>query len=316
MLLGAELIGSPIGNFLMMRDPWIPMLLGWGMITASSCIFYFIPETLHLAPQRPQTMESEINVDAGPTDLNVDSHYALRPSTLSSPKAILASLKEAVKHLEKISAFMFEDLRVPALLVTFIVHLLPRVMLSILIQYVSKRYDIPISRAGFLITLRSGVSLVLLTVILPGLSWYIITKLHSSGRMKDLWLARASVLFCVAGSFMMALAPAIGLLVLGLIVQTLGIGFPTLVRSLITTLVEPHHVGRLYTSIGVIDAIGALLAGPLLAGLFHWGLTLGGIWQGMPIFAVGIIYAGAACIVWMIRMPKATQEYVRAEGDE
>jgi len=64
--------------------------------------------------------------------------------------------------------------------------------------------------------------------------------------------------------------------------MSLGGGFAALVRSLLTSLVEPHHVGTLYNMIAVTEMVGFLFAGPLLSLSFRKGLELGGMWIGLP----------------------------------
>lgn len=46
-------------------------------------------------------------------------------------------------------------------------------------------------------------------------------------------------------------------------------------RSLLASVVESHHVGMLYTVIGIYETVGTLVAGPLLAMSFRTGLDWG-----------------------------------------
>ncbi len=71
---------------------------------------------------------------------------------------------------------------------------------------------------------------------------------------------------------MIAGSPNIELTVFGFMVWTLGTGFTSLTRSIITTLVDQQHIGRLYAAIAVVETIGALAAGPILQTLYTWGL--------------------------------------------
>lgn len=64
---------------------------------------------------------------------------------------------------------------------------------------------------------RSASALLLLTVILPSISHYLITHLSMTTRQKDLWLVRASSLFLVAGTLIMGLSGHPVPLIIGMI---------------------------------------------------------------------------------------------------
>ena len=70
---------------------------------------------------------------------------------------------------------------------------------------------------------------------------------------------------------MVALAAVPGWYVGGLVISWLGAGFVVFARSLATYLVEPAQLSTLYAAVGVMQYLGALLAGPLFAALFHRG---------------------------------------------
>ena len=75
-------------------------------------------------------------------------------------------------------------------------------------------------------------------------------------------------------------------------------------RSLVTSLVRPDEVSRLYTAMAVIETIGTLAYGPILSKSFGWGLDLGGNWTGMAFFAVAAIYAVIGLPIWLVKAPK------------
>jgi hypothetical protein len=125
-----------------------------------------------------------------------------------------------------------------------------------------------------------------------------------STNVKDLYLARASGLCLIIGAFTIAFAINPALDGIGIVIMSLGGGCGLLIRSLLTSLVEPHHIGTLYTLIAVCETTGTMVAGPLLSTSFSWGLKLGGLWVGMPFMVVGCLYSIATLIVWTVRIPK------------
>lgn len=102
-------------------------------------------------------------------------------------------------------------------------------------------------------------------------------------------------------------------MVSGVILLALGNGFAIHTRTLITTYVKPEQVGTLFTAMGMLTAAGALVAGPLLAGMFKWGLSLGGGWMGLPFLAVSTLFALSVAAVMAVRL---SSEQAQASGEE
>lgn len=100
----------------------------------------------------------------------------------------------------------------------------------------------------------------------------------------------------------MAASGTIGLTIFGLIVTTLGTGYSAFARSLITTLVDQQHVGRLFAAVSAVDTLGSLAAGPSLNALYSVGLKKGGSWIGLPFYCVAIICSIAGVGVWSFGM--------------
>ncbi|TVY88574.1 Efflux pump, partial [Lachnellula willkommii] len=126
-----------------------------------------------------------------------------------------------------------------------------------------------VALAGLILSLRAAVNIALYTIILPYIATLALWR--TSPASKDLWIAKASILFMVLGTFILFASATPALMIIGLIVYTLGTGFAPIVRSLVTSLVESHHasktsdIGRLYALIGVMEGIGNLVAGPGMA---------------------------------------------------
>jgi len=85
-----------------------------------------------------------------------------------------------------------------------------------------------------------------------------------------------------------------------------GDGFGLLVRSLLTSLVEQHHIGTLYQIISVCGQLGLLVAGPILSTAFSFGLKLGGFWTGLPYIVAGCMFGTATIIVFTLRLPASS----------
>jgi hypothetical protein len=284
--LSAELVGPIMASALMVKSPWIPILLGAAVLVFGTILINFIPETLNLrANSEAPTPESrsEISIKLG------DS--ILTPSIKSQLHDSWKSLAESVTILNSIPVIL--------LLATFVVAPFSGISSDLSVRFVSNRFAWSLSHAGYLLALRALMNIIVMLGLIPGLSSYFMKRLRLSSKDKDLLLAKISIVVLAMGAFIIAASPTIGLTIIGLMVWTLGTGFVSLTRSLITTLVDEQHVGRLYAAVSIVETVGALIAGPLLAASYNLGLRWKGAWVGLPYFLLSLVSFIAAVEIWI-----------------
>ncbi|KAI0805581.1 major facilitator superfamily domain-containing protein [Xylaria sp. FL0064] len=290
----AELIaecGTPPFTYVLMKsDVWTPLLVAVGFQVLATIMTLFIPETLPVAI-------SEIG--AGSSN---SSPISSRPPSLYEP----ASKSGWLRQVKDSFAFVTRDKTVVALVFTFLISKVGRQSSNILFQYVSKRYGWALSQAGLLLSLRAGVNIILFIVILPLIINFVLAKTHATTR--DLWIGQASIVLMTIGAFILSASATATLMIIGLIVYTLRTGFPPIIRSLVTYLVDSHHesqtsdIARLYALISVLEGIGSLVAGPGMAWAFRWGISLGESWLGLPFGLAAILFAIALVTVFSVRV--------------
>ncbi|KAF7933703.1 uncharacterized protein EAE98_003412 [Botrytis deweyae] len=288
--LVAQLIAPSLAALLMAKSPWIPILLGISFLTLGSLLILFIPETLHMQDRRTST-----------------SHVALATSTndfthnCKPQNSLFAAVGYNFSHTLRtfrLSLSILNSAPLVLLLITFIIKPLSSQSEDISLRYISNRFHFPLRLSSFLWSLRAAVQIILFLLILPFLSKLMITYFKIPSSKKDLHLARASILILTLGSLLIALAPTLPLAILGMAVFTLGAGFISMMRSLITTLVDRQHKGQLYAAVAVVETTGRLIAGPGFAQLYIEGLRLKGIWVGLPFFGMSFICGLAVVAVW------------------
>ena len=150
-------------------------------------------------------------------------------------------------------------------------------------------------------TLRAIVNLALLLAGLPILI-KILVRRKMSIPAKDLLISRLSVVCFALGSLVVAAAPVVSLLALGIAIFALGSGFAPAVRSLATTFVHPDETGLLYSALAIMQSAGGLIAGPLLAISFRWGLSLGHEWTGIPFAVVAGLFGCGFIAITFVRL--------------
>lgn len=159
-------------------------------------------------------------------------------------------------------------------------------------------------QASFLISARAAVSLLVVTAIVPALSYLFLERLQAAVTVKDKRLTQISGMFLVIGSSTKSLAPTAVMLVLSRVLFALSFAFKITARNFITSLAEPKRLGALYTVIAAISHAGILVGSPLLAASFSWGMRLGRLLIRPAIFdCIGIVYSryvGCFSISWVV----------------
>lgn len=293
MTLFAEIIAPSVASVLMVKSPWIPLITGVFIFILGPALIVFVPETLHLRPRETET-----------AILTPDAASERSTSTLidDDDKAgfFRTIISQAINGLKDVygSLSVLHSLPILLLLMVFFIYPFQRQSVDLSLRYISNRFHWKLRQTGFLLSMRALINFLLLLALLPGLSHYLIKRLHLSSMEKDIVLARFSVLVLVVGALLIGLSPTIGWTIFGMAVFTLGTGTVALTRSLVTSLVDQEHVGRLYAAIGLVELCGALAAGPTLAALYNLGLYLQGPWVGLPFFAVAFICSVGAVGIW------------------
>ncbi|KAI1974976.1 hypothetical protein LOZ56_001004, partial [Ophidiomyces ophidiicola] len=114
---------------------------------------------------------------------------------------------------------------------------------------------------------------------------------------------RVSAVFGVVGSMMMGLSASPAPLILSLLFFTLSAGFSAATQSYATSLVEPSEVTILFSLLAVVSIAGTLVASPLLAATFRFGMSIGGAGLGLPFFVGAAFFLVSGIGVWSASMP-------------
>lgn len=333
--MAAEFISPSVASSLMLRSPWIPLFAGIGILILGGLFMLFVPETLHQKPVNG-SMEPIAELLDSPSGSSAASAWPIKRSLLYKFKANFVSTFDTLRVYA--SPILF------ALLATFLIQLLSRQIIDLVLRYISKRFSWSLAQTGFLLSFRALINVVLFLAILPGIS-YILTssskttysiprlRFNLSTASKDLVLARLSLIIQITGTFLLAMSsfsspvgdsnqeslfPLI-LAIGGLIVYTLGMGFSSFCRSLISTLVDQEHIARLYAVLSVIDIVGASITGPALAWLYSWGLKLSrkgerNGYLGLPFWGAMVLTAIAGGGIMGVKAPERKHESVEEQN--
>ncbi|TGO64292.1 hypothetical protein BOTNAR_0090g00220 [Botryotinia narcissicola] len=306
--LVAQLIAPSLAALLMAKSPWIPILLGISFKTLGSLLILLIPQTLHMLDRRSNTSNLALATST--------NHF---PHNCKPQNSLFAAIKRKFSHMFRTflsSLSILNSAPLVLLLIAFIIKPLSSQSEDISLRYISNRFHFPLRLSSFLWSLRAAVQIILFLLILPFLSKIMIIYFKIPSSKVDLHLARASILILTLGSLLIALAPTLPLAILGIAVFTLGAGFISTMRSLITTLVDRQHKGQLYAAVAVVETTGRLIAAPGFAQLYIVGLRLKGIWVGLPFFGMSFICGLAVVAVWAAGWVMSRRKWVWENGED
>ena len=289
---------------MMKLGPWVPYFFGTAFFTVCCLLILLVPETIPIQVLKPGA--------AHPAPSGFD-HCSVRESLEARPPISRSSLASKMKTLFatawKETKLIFSNRTVLLILSTFLLSTLGRKQVDLLLLYASTRYEITLSKAGFVHSFMACVSIVLLLLVLPLTSSYLSKTLKLPSSEKDLWLSKISIVLLTIGSFAIGFSPTFVSMICAVAIYTLGCGFNAVCLSLISAFVDPKYSARLYSVISLIIMMGTLIGGPLLAGLFNLGLNLGSsAWAGLPFFGSRVVHTFVLLSVWLIRLPSVQLE--------
>ncbi|KAK4227516.1 major facilitator superfamily domain-containing protein [Podospora fimiseda] len=277
--LTSQMIAGPLGGLMMKRDPWDPLIGSLVFFALSGLVLLALPETVVLHDRKTDIHEPEEEPNVG---------------------KVWGKVCHGVGDL---SEFILGNKNLVFLMLSLTFIILGRFVGEVLLQYATKRYSWSWSDASMVLTIRNVSSLVNLLVIMPLASWVCLQRLGMTGMAKDLWLSRFSAMVAIIGCLVIAFAANGSLFCVGLVWFALGSGLSPLIRSLLNSLVEEHHIGTMNTLIGFMETVGLTMAGPLLATSLRVGLDLGGPWVGLPLVVAALFFMASCTILWIFRLP-------------
>ena len=306
----------------MTLNPWIPTLIGFGIVVLGMLMSLCLPETMPVPKARldgrssveladlvsddetlvePQLPKLERDSEDSSFLEASDREESSRFVNIKNPTVLTRIHTYCHPYLSPYK-FIFLDKRILLLLTAFLVYRLSRGSSWFLVQYVSTRYKWTIAQANLLLSFKPALSVPLFIYIIPSMSRYLLRFMKPDA--KDLRLARISILLLTLGTLGIGLSPSIAALIPSLIIQTCGSGFVFLIRSLIATLVDKGEMARLFTVIEILQSAGNVIASLAITTVFQAGLEMGGRWVGLAWMMTSLLFGMVGGAVWLFRLPR------------
>ncbi|OJI86058.1 hypothetical protein ASPTUDRAFT_53352 [Aspergillus tubingensis CBS 134.48] len=321
--MGADFASSAASSWLMALDPWLPLLLGWGLAVVGMFFALSLPETMRVGSSQPTWKQPSMEmsqVSPGHAEYKEvpskeQEHEVLSDeetlqgeeasfTTKAARPTFFASAKQRSRAYFAPYSFIFRNKQIMLLLTAFLVYRLSRGSSWFLVQYISTRYKWTLAEANFLMSFKPALTIPLFLFILPAISRQLLKTMKPT--QKDLQLMRISIGLLAVGTLGIGLSPSVAMLIPSLLVQTSGSGFVFLTRALITTLVNREETARLFTIIEVLQSVGNVIASLSITTVFQIGLELGGAWIGLAWMMTATAFTLVGVAIWMFRIPSRT----------
>jgi hypothetical protein len=257
-----------------------------------------LPETMISRAKTANSVDSEEPISAmDNSSLGEDSHY----SGTESPRQTFGHHLVTRKLRLIIHPYVFIfNRRLLLLLFTAAIFQFAQGSSRFLAQYISERFTWTLAQANLLASVHAATSIPVFIFVLPYVSRNILQS--ASPPKKDLYLARLSVICLTVGSLGIGVSPYVFLLVPSLCLQAAGAGFPIVMRSLLTALVEREETARLYSTLELLQTTGNVLASLCFTGVFRLGLKMSGIWTGLVWLMASLLFALVGIAVWVVQI--------------
>ncbi|PQE07205.1 major facilitator superfamily transporter protein [Rutstroemia sp. NJR-2017a BVV2] len=297
--LVGSLISPALSSAMMaITGPWPVMPVAVACLVVGAMAFLFVPETIQ-------------HKDEDGEETGLDSpHIGFKDHTLRT----LSQLKESLSIGSSPPLFLL-------ILTCLATTPFATGVLQFLVQFVSKRYSVPIKNTGYIQMTYGLLQIIQALIILPWISNLLLkptiaptstpTIIHIPNEPKrDLLLAKYSFYSILIGFLILGFAPSIAVFMLGLTILAIGSCYNSLVRSLMSLYVDEKYLSRLFSLVGMVEIIGSLFGAPMMAGLFTLGMRLGGGWIGLPYYGLAGLCGVCIGILWFVRLPE------RGESEE
>ncbi|GCB18867.1 hypothetical protein AAWM_01752 [Aspergillus awamori] len=331
--MGADFASSAASSWLMSLDPWLPLLLGWGLAVIGMFFALSLPETMRVGSSQPTWKQPSMEmsqVSPGNAEYKEVPSKEQEQEVLSDEETLqgeeasfttktarptfFASAKQRSRAYFAPYSFIFRNKQIMLLLTAFLVYRLSRGSSWFLVQYISTRYKWTLAEANFLMSFKPALTIPLFLFILPAISRQLLKTMKPT--QKDLQLMRISIGLLAVGTLGIGLSPSVAMLIPSLLVQTSGSGFVFLTRALITTLVNREETARLFTIIEVLQSVGNVIASLSITTVFQIGLELGGPWIGLAWMMTATAFTLVGVAIWMFRIPSRQSDDKMEEDNE
>ncbi|CAH0022778.1 unnamed protein product [Clonostachys rhizophaga] len=276
-LLVTDTVAAPFGSWLLSKGLWLPFKLSAPIICLSFPLILTMPETL-MARKKAEAS---------------NGHQPIQDrSPISLFRRWISDMQQALRSLHSI---VISKNMVVCLFILFL-SAFSGMTGVLFIQYTSKLLDWSISTAGYILGVKSLVTLCTL-IALASLTQILERRTGVRPLYVDVWVIRSSLAALAVGAVFVAAAEEPVLLVAGSLLGSAGNGVSQALKGLLATLADTSSTGQLFAGAAFLELLAQFAGSMTFAALFEVGLSLESLWGlGLPFFISGILDFLAAAL--------------------
>jgi hypothetical protein len=278
-----RVIGPIVAGGLMQIDPWWAMLTGLVLLVATTALSWTVPETMTFA----------------------ESSNTPVTTTSSSPISKLAQAWPQIRASFISLKIVYTDRRLIVLIILYPFLAFGAALPDVLQQYISNRYAWSLADATFIFSLQGISATLTLFLLLPWFSTLLEKSFAFSPTRLNATMARLSCLIAFFAYLIEGLAPNVGILLVGLVIETLAVGGGAALKALAASMVEQKDNGRVFSVVAIAEVAGSMFAYTTIAASFNHGLNRGGgPALGLPFFLAASGALLGTAILWLGKWEK------------
>jgi hypothetical protein len=189
----------------MTTNLWLPFWIGLTMLLVA------MPVILSLRPMTP-----------GPSSLDnlVESEFLLTRASVDIKRNRLEDsqhgvIRSSIHIFSRLWGQVLERRNFRYLLAFVLLASLASSNTPILPQYISKRYGWTFAEAGYLLSVKAAVNIILLTLVVPNAIKFLLSYSRLSGVAINIYGTKATLVVSVLGAMLIAMSTSMGLLIFG-----------------------------------------------------------------------------------------------------
>ncbi|CAF3640490.1 unnamed protein product [Fusarium graminearum] len=277
--LGCVLYG--LAGLVICSGEWPAIFISLGFQVLGLITTFFIPETLALKNEQPK---------AG----NVRGQTTFTHKIRNGSRDLLA------KSFKSLRDIFWSDSTITLFICSLLFIDVGEDIGSIITkQYAAKRFHLSWPEAGVITSVKSFTQLGLCLIALP-FAQRVMRRSNVPAITQDVWIARTCVVVLVIAYCLAGFADNLIVFVTAIVLSAVNFCLNPALRSLLLTMAHSAGAGAVLSAVEVLNAIAAVVSGPVMAAGFRLGMEWGGKWLGLHWFiAMLILLPGALIVVCM-----------------
>ncbi|KAI0532099.1 hypothetical protein GGR58DRAFT_517978 [Xylaria digitata] len=166
--------------------------------------------------------------------------------------------------------------------------------------YIQHRIGITPVVADYLWLIRTGVSLVIFTVVLPLIVILLSQSISRLPSTTNLYVAKISIILMAIGAFEIGVARSMPVLMSGLMINTLGVGTDLALLTFAADALPEDIGGYLFMAITLIESVAMLIGIWVLYPVYQFCLDDHTPLGGTPYYICAGLYTICGVIVWKL----------------